>query len=269
MRIDLHVHSTASDGALPPEAVVRAARAGGLDLIAVADHDTTAGVAPATQAADGLVVVPAVELSTTFQDIDLHLLGYFVDPQAPGLLRHASIATERREQRIRGMLQLLERQGLHVPMDAVRAAAGDAALARPHLARAMVEVDAVPSINDAFDRFIGDRGPAFLPTFLPPPDQAIRLIHDAGGLAAWAHPPASMLVTHIRSFADLGLDAIECFRPRASQAETERALRIARQHHLLATGGSDWHGPWSGELGAFFLGLDDVGEFLRRGGVLA
>ncbi|MEJ2218429.1 MAG: PHP domain-containing protein [Gemmatimonadota bacterium] len=267
MRIDLHVHSTASDGALPPEAVVRAACDGGLDMIALADHDTTAGVARAAEAAGALVVVPAIEVSTTFGDIDLHILGYFVDPEAPGLLRHERAAAQRREERIRGMLDLLERHGVHVPLDAVRQAAGEAALARPHLARAMVDSDAVRSINDAFETFIGDGGPAFLPTYLPPPADAIRMIHDAGGLAVWAHPPTPLLETRTGEFARLGLDGIECRRPRMTRSETDRALRIAQEHNLLPTGGSDWHGPWSGELGAFFLEPTDIPEFLERGGI--
>lgn len=265
MRIDLHVHSSASDGALPPEAVVRAARDGGLDLIALADHDTTAGVPRAMDAAEGLVVVSAIEVSSTYQDSDLHILGYFVDPQAPALHRYARVAAELREERIRGMLDLLARQGLHVPLDAVRHAAGDAALARPHLARAMVDADAVRSINDAFDQFIGDGGPAFLPTHLPPPAEAIGLIHETGGLAVWAHPPAGLLETRTGEFARLGLDGIECRRPRLTRGEIQRALHIAREHDLLCTGGSDWHGPWSGELGAFYLERDDVRAFLERG----
>jgi predicted metal-dependent phosphoesterase TrpH len=267
VRIDLHVHSTASDGALPPEAVVRAARDGGLDLIALADHDTTAGVGPALEAAEGLTVIPAIEVSTTFQDIDLHILGYFVDPQAPALLRHARAAARLREERIRGMLDLLARHGVHVPLDAVREAAGDAALARPHLARAMVDSDAVRSVNDAFDTFIGDGGPAFLPTRLPPPADAIRMIHETGGLAVWAHPPATLLESRTGEFARLGLDGIECRRPRMTRGEIDRALRVAREHNLLSTGGSDWHGPWSGELGAFCLQRDDIPEFLERGGL--
>jgi len=245
---------------------VRAARDGGLDLIALADHDTTAGIAPARAAAEGLTVISAIEVSTTFEDVDLHILGYFVDPEAPALLRHARSATELRETRIRGMLELLERRGVHVPIEAVREAAGGAALARPHLARAMVDADAVRSINDAFDAFIGDGGPAFLPTRLPPPADAIRMIHEAGGLAVWAHPPANLVESQTGDFARLGLDGIECRRPRMTRGEINRALRIAREHHLLPTGGSDWHGPWSGELGAFYLEPDDVREFLERGG---
>ncbi|MEJ2186839.1 MAG: hypothetical protein P8Z36_12985 [Gemmatimonadota bacterium] len=165
------------------------------------------------------------------------------------------------------MLDLLERHGVHVPFDAVREAAGDAALARPHLARAMVASDAVRSINDAFDTFIGDGGPAFLPTRLPPPADAIRLIHESGGLAIWAHPPASLLETRAGEFARLGLDGVECRRPRMTRGEIERALKVARAHHLLPTGGSDWHGPWSGDLGAFYLERDDLREFLERGGL--
>lgn len=265
MRIDLHVHSTASDGALPPEAVVRAARDGGLDLIALADHDTTAGVGPALAAAEGIVVIPAIEVSTTFEDIDLHILGYFVDPQAAGLLRHARAAAQLREERIRGMLDLLKQHGVHVPLDAVREAAGDAALARPHLARAMVDADAVRSVNDAFDAFIGDGGPAFLPTRLPPPADAIRLIHEAGGVAVWAHPPAKLLESQTAEFARKGLDGVECRRPRMTRGEIDRALRIAREYGLLPTGGSDWHGPWNGDLGAFYLEPDDIPGFLERG----
>jgi len=264
VRIDLHIHSNASDGALPPAELVDAAVAGGLDLIALADHDTAAGVHPAMAAArDRIHVLPAIEISTTHRAIDLHVLGYDIDPEHPDILAFAETARVRREERIRAMLGRLEGLGVDLALDDVHDMAGDArALARPHLARAMLEHGAVGSLAEAFDRFIGDGKPAFLATQLPPPREAFDLVHNAGGLAVWAHPPADLLERELVDFVRHGLDGIECHRPRLTREETRRAVRHARRNDLLITGGSDWHGPWNGELGAFHLEPGDIEAFL-------
>lgn len=269
MRIDLHLHSDASDGAMAPAAVVDAAVAGGLDLIALADHDTVAGVAPASEAATGrLHVLPAIEVSTTHGPADLHILGYNVDIADQRLNAYVQTARDRREERVVSMIGLLDDLGLPLELDDVWNAAGHAsALARPHLARAMLERGLVGSISEAFDRYIGDGGPAFLPTRLPPPAEAIDLIHSAGGIAVWAHPPLDGLEGLVERFARDGLDGLECHRPRLNRAEIRRISRAARRNDLLITGGSDWHGPWNGELGSFFLEPADVEAFLERAGI--
>jgi 3',5'-nucleoside bisphosphate phosphatase len=270
LRIDLHIHSTASDGSLSPAAVVTAARAGRLHVIAVADHDTVGGVREAQAAATGSVhVIPALEISTYHGGSELHMLGYFIDPQNPTLLRFGERAAGRREERMRDMIDRLGGVGIHVAWADVLAAAGSRpdSIGRPHLARALVQRGFVPTVAEAFDRYIGDHGPAFVPTRLVTPAQAIELIHAVGGVAVWAHPRPDLLEAELPEFTAAGLDGIECYRPRLSSPEADRLAAIATRHGLFVTGGSDWHGDWHGPLGDFAVERDDVAAFLEIGGI--
>lgn len=268
--IDLHIHSTASDGAYPPSEVVERAIQGGLHTIALADHDTVAGVADAIATAGSRIqVIPAIEISAGHRGRDLHILGYFVDITFPRLVEFSRRALLVREERVRGMIERLEGLGVDVDFGQVLEAAGpDAgALARPHLARALLAGGHVGSINEAFERFIGDEGPAFVPVDNLDVAGAIELIHQAGGIAVWAHPPMPLLGSALRQFVDAGLDGIECFRPRVQDVDLNRLLNKARDHRLIVTGGSDWHGDWHGPLGSFSLQRDQVSDFLQRGGL--
>lgn len=270
MRIDLHIHSTASDGSLSPGAVVQAARTGGLHIIALADHDTVAGVATAQQAAEGsLHVIPALELSTHHDGGELHMLGYYVDPVNPALARFGSRASSRREERMRDMIDRLDAVGVHVDYADVLAAAGPRpeSIGRPHLARALVQRGYVATMSDAFDRYIGDDGPAFVSTRLLSPADAIELIHAAGGIAVWAHPRSDLLEPMLPALVEQGLDGVECYRPRVGPSEAERIAQLAARHNLLITGGSDWHGDWHGPLGGFAVDREDVAAFLEVGGI--
>lgn len=268
MKLDLHIHSTASDGAVPPAGIVSRARAGGLALIALADHDTVAGVPAALAAASdgGVHVIPAIEISASHRERDIHVLGYGIDPHHPVMESYGARARIAREERIREMVHLLTQLEVEVDFDAVLAEAGPdaAALARPHLARVLWTQGHVGSVAEAFDRYIGDEGPAFVPVQLLDVAGAIASIHDAGGLAVWAHPPLPMLGGALREFVDAGLDGLECHRPRVVPEDLNRLLNKARQHDLLVTGGSDWHGEWHGDLGSFHLGREQVAAFLER-----
>jgi predicted metal-dependent phosphoesterase TrpH len=270
VRVDLHVHSSASDGALPPETLAEQARAGGLDLIAVADHDTVAGVEPARAAApDGLTVLSAIEISASHRGRDIHVLGYGVDPRAPALLDYTGQARQARADRIREMIRRLANQDIHVSYEDVLEQAGPDArvLARPHLARALQKAGHVDSIAQAFDWYIGDDGPAFVPTELIDVPGAIALIQDTGGIAVWAHPPLILLGGALREFVDAGLQGLECYRPRVTPQDLNRLLNKAAHHQLLVTGGSDWHGDWHGPLGSFHVDPDAVAPFLERVGL--
>ncbi len=268
MRIDLHIHSTVSDGALAPAEVVEAAVAGRLDVVALADHDTTAGIAEARRAARGrLEVVPAIEVSSTHGDAEIHILGYLVDPDHPALVRHATQAVERRDERMQGMIRRLEALGVAIDYEDVVAAAGAGPVGRPHLARALVDAGYVRTVQEAFDRFLADGGPAFLPTELLTPRDAIELIHAAGGVAVWAHPPFEVLERELGDFVDWGLEGIECYRPMNTKSQTRRLEDAARAHGLLTTGGSDWHGEWSGPLGSFAVDRPHVAALLELVGI--
>ncbi|HEX2167865.1 MAG TPA: PHP domain-containing protein [Longimicrobiales bacterium] len=270
MRIDLHIHSTASDGSLSPGAVVAAARAGGLHVIAVADHDTVGGVAAAQAAAHGFVhVIPALELSTYDAGAEYHVLGYFVDPLNPALVAHGARASGARETRMHDMLERLGAIGVEVAFEDVLAAAGTKpeSLGRPHLARALHQRGHVSTVSEAFDRYIGDQGPAFVPTALITPFEAIEIIHAAGGVAVWAHPRPDALQTALSALVAHGLDGVECYRPRLTKADTDRISGIAAGAGLFVTGGSDWHGEWQGRLGDFAVDRDEVAAFLDIGGI--
>ena len=270
MRIDLHLHSTASDGSLSPSALVCAARAGGLHVIALTDHDTSAGVAEACAAGVGSIhVISGIELSTMHEGAEVHVLGYFVDPTHPRLVEYANSAEEARHERMRDMLGRLNSLGVSIPYQEVLDVAGPTARAigRPHLARALVQRGYAHSHADAFDRFIGDAGPAYLPISLVNVREAIELIHDAGGLAIWAHPRPEVFHRELRRFAAWGLDGAECFRPRADASDSLRLEAACKLNRLLVTGGSDWHGSWHGRLGTWSVSCDEVGAFLERGGI--
>jgi predicted metal-dependent phosphoesterase TrpH len=271
MRLDLHIHSTASDGVWSPAAVARRA-AGRLDVIALTDHDTTAGVDAARRAADGLPlhVIPGVELSSTWRGKDIHVLGYFVDPAAAALREHEVRAEGARERRMAAMIERLRDQGVHVEMEAVLAAAGPerGSLGRPHLARALVAAGHAVSVPDAFDRWIGDAHPAFVPTAMVDPAGAVGIVRSAGGIAVWAHPPIDLIDALLPGMVSAGLRGLEVYRPRADSEQMGRLERIARTAGLLVTGGSDWHTPDAGsELGDFHVTGDELARFLEEGGM--
>ena len=270
MRIDLHLHSTASDGSLSPSALAWAARSGGLDVIAIADHDTTAGIREARNSNTGNIhIIPAIELSCTYLEREVHILGYFIDPDDPGIVSYASAAVDRRLERMRQMIDRLADMRVHVTLDEVIAAAepGARVLGRPHLARVLVARGFASNVADAFDRLIGDQSPAFVPTRLLEPCDAIRLIHGAGGVAIWAHPRSDAFQRDADAFVKWELDGVECYRPRATLQEIAQFEDYAQRNGLLLSGGSDWHGVWQGRLGDFFVSPEEIGKLLERGGI--
>lgn len=272
MRLDLHIHSTASDGALSPMVVLEMAEAARLDVIALADHDTTAGVRRLNNLGvkGPIQVVPALEVSSTLDGREFHFLGYFVDPEADQIRRHEVRAIRLREKRMLGMIQRLEDQGVKVGFESVVAAAGPegTALSRPHLAQALVAAGHVTSVPGAFDQFIGDEHPAFLPTSLLSPEEAIRLILDSGGIPVWAHPPEDRVESFIHRFVQAGLRGLEVYRPRHDPRYALRLEGLCRVWKLVMSGGSDWHGPGRGsDLGRFFVTAEEVSALLEEGGM--
>lgn len=257
LRVDLHVHSTASDGRLRPAEVVAAAVEGRLDVIALTDHDTAAGVAEAREAARDLPlrVIPGIEISTRHGDAELHVLGYHVDPASPPIVRHQEESVRRREDRMRRMVERLRGQGIDILYDDVVRVAGPEAeiLARPHLARALLEGRHIRTYGEAFERYLRDGASAYVTTDYPAAAEAIGTIHAAGGLAVWAHPPPELFEAEVRALAGLGLDGIECWRPGHDAEYTQLLEAAARELGLLMTGGSDWHGPYRSRLGEFAL----------------
>lgn len=268
VRADLHVHSTASDGSLSPGAVLAGARSGRLDVIAICDHDTIAGVGAVLDAApDGLRIIPALEISSLWELRELHILGYFVDATHPRLLAYSTEAAQRREQRMREMLARLRTSGVDVAYeDVVRAAeVPPQCIGRPHLARALVQRGHARTIGEAFDRWIGDEHHAYVAVDLLGARAAIDLIHDVGGLAFWAHPRVEIFDREIRRFREWGMDGVECYRPRLAPAEVQYFETAANDLGMLRSGGSDWHGSWHGRLGDFAVGDQEIGALLAHG----
>ena len=270
--IDLHTHTTASDGTCSPDELVRLAAGAGLTVIAVADHDTMNAVPAATAAArdHGLEVVPGIEITSVLDGRDVHVLGYFVDPDFPELqallLRHR----QERMARARDIGHRLARCGAPIDVDALLAAAppnAGKALARPQIARALIEHGHVATVAEAFDRFLGETCPAYVPHTGAPPHDVIGLIARAGGFSSMAHPGTTNRDDQIAPLRDAGLDAIEAHHSAHTPDLTARYLDLARQFDLAVTGGSDFHGPgtrrseWFGKM---HLPEAHYQEFLRR-----
>lgn len=250
--------------------MVWAARAGGLDVIAITDHDTCAGVPEAMAALPhSMHVIPGIELSTTLDGLEIHVLGYFIDPENAELRAHGLHAIEARRARVKRILEMLREYNIDISFDDVLAATegSTSILGRPHVARAMHRKGYVQTPAEAFDRFLGDAGPCFLPTELLHPKAAIELIKHAGGVALWAHPRADALDKYLGDMAQWGMSGLECFRPRASPSDIESIQGLAARHNMLLSGGSDWHGSWHGRLGDFYINSDDVSSLLERGGL--
>lgn len=246
MRADLHVHSIASDGTLTPEALVRRAIEAGLDVLALADHDSVEGVGEALRAAEGtdLTVVPAVELSAASGDgRDIHVLGYFIDIADPSLTGHLDALREKRRTRAEAMVASLDEAGYRIGLDAVLRLAGGGAVGRSHVARALVEAGYAGSVGEAFDTFIGRGRPFYRAKTVDGLAGVIARVHDAGGLAVLAHPGSTRVDDLLPAAIAQGLDGIEAYHSDHSETQRLRYARFAAEHGLLVTGGSDFHGP--------------------------
>jgi hypothetical protein len=256
VRIDLHVHSNASDGTDDPALVMRRAAAAGLDVVALTDHDTQAGVGEASAALpDGLALVPGMELSCQLGERSVHLLGYLFDPADPALGAETARARDDRVYRARAMTARLAELGTGVTWEQVSAIAGDAVVGRPHLARALVAAGAIESTADAFtERWIGDGGRAFVGRYAPELTRAVGLIRAAGGVPVLAHPRSpgyEVPYAVIEELAGAGLGGIEVFHFDHDEAERVRLAGLAASLDLIMTGGSDDHGAYSpGAAGA-------------------
>lgn len=265
-RVDLHIHSTCSDGYYAPEALVQMAAEAGLVAIALADHDNVDGIGAAQQAGTelGIEVLGGVELSTQWYDYyDMHLLGYGFNHQDPYMIRELTEFQEFRSSRNRQIIErvngkLADEERKPLDADQVRQLAGGT-IGRPHIAQALREAGYVAHNDEAFERYLI---PCNVPKRYFPVDEAIRLIHRSGGVAVLAHPPyitrdPRKLEALVAELVPLGLDGIEAYNNGASEEVTDQAIKLARRHGLIVTGGSDFHGdPGSNiEIGRGFRGM--------------
>lgn len=245
-RGDFHCHSTASDGRLSPAAVVRLAASRGVSVLALTDHDTTAGLAEASSAAATLDVtlISGVELACDLPGNELHMLGLFIDPAAPELRARMREMREERITRGRRTTEALASAGAPVDWARVQAIAGEASVGRPHVARALVEAGHVASIEEAFDRFLARGRPAYVERARLEPAEAIALIRGASGLPVFAHPPfTDDYAAWAEELTDIGLWGLEVYYGAYPADQVEVLRNLAERLGLAATGGSDFHAP--------------------------
>lgn len=261
--VDLHMHSTASDGSRSPAEVVRAAKRASLAAIALTDHDTVAGLAEAaiTGAELGVRIVNGVELSAVEGQTETHLLGLHLHDTAV-LEQGLGELREMRGRRAARIVELLQSQGVQVTLDDVLLQAGAGAIGRPHVARALVADGWATDVRDAFDRYLGAGRPAFVAKEQLGMREAIAMVHAAGGLAVLAHPGQGGTRERIEALAALGLDGVEVKHPSHSPQDVARLRACVDQLGLIPSGGSDWHGAADGPrtIGMMHVPI----EWLRR-----
>ena len=259
--VDLHCHTTASDGTFTPGALVEEARRRGLLAIAVTDHDSVAGIdeAAAKGAAVGVEVVPGLELSTDVDDGEVHILGYLIDREDRDLRDLLESQRQSRLQRVRKMLDRLSDLGVQLSMDEVRRFSDGGTLGRPHVAQALIWAGQVGSWDEAFSRYIGRHAPAYVRRSKLSPHDAVRAIRAAGGVPVLAHPGLSGHDDMIHSLVEAGLAGIEAIYPDHSEEQRTRYAGLARQYGLIVTAGSDCHGPKSSSGTRIGLATTDYG----------
>jgi predicted metal-dependent phosphoesterase TrpH len=256
-RVDLHVHSTASDGKFTPEEIVRKAAALGITYLSLTDHDSVDGIASAVKAASAfprLTFIPGVEVSTDVAEGEIHILGYFIDYHNQELSDALKRFRTSREGRAQGMVDKLAGLGMAIDWKRVREIAGDGAIGRPHIAQAMLEKGYIDSFKEAFDKYIGRDGPAYVEREKITPEEAVALVIRSGGLPVLAHPfTVKNMEKWVAALKAVGLVGIEAYYKDNTPEETEATLKIADRFELVATGGTDFHG------------IEDTGEVMMGG----
>jgi len=247
--IDLHSHTTASDGSLAPRELVREAARRGVRVLAITDHDSTEGLAEALEEAakhPPLEIVPGVELNTDVEGGEIHILGFFVDYLAEWF---QTLLRELREERVQRVYRIAERLaalGLPIEPQEVFALVKEGSAGRPHVAQVLVQRGYVKTMREAFDRYLRNGGPAAVPRKKLSPEGAIEVIRRANGVAVFAHPGLAGKDDLIPGLIQAGLQGIECYYLEHSPGQTATYLQLCKDHHLVSTGGSDYHGPQQG-----------------------
>jgi predicted metal-dependent phosphoesterase TrpH len=244
VEVDLHLHTTASDGTLTPKQLIDQISSTTLQTVAVTDHDSTNGVAEAIETANvypHLSVIPGIELGTATDDSDLHLIGYFIDPQNSKLQTKLEQFRIERVDAARAMVDKLAEIKRPVSWERVIEMA-KGSVGRPHIARAMVEAGHADTVAEAFDRFLGDNGIARIPRPKLHPVQALEMIHSAGGIGAIAHPrTVNKLDSLVKQLVEAGLVGIEVYAEKYASDRRDSYLDIATRHNLVPSGGTDYH----------------------------
>ncbi|NLB18169.1 MAG: PHP domain-containing protein [Syntrophomonadaceae bacterium] len=273
MGYDLHVHTTASDGIVPPADVVRRGVELKLEGIAITDHDTVDGIISALEYIDKEGVefdlIPGIELSIDFDLEEVHLLGYFIDYRNPQLLEKLILFRDARTQRAVKMVEKLNQMGLRVDYDRVREIAVGGLIGRPHVAQVLMEKGYVRTIKEAFEKYLGRGRSAYFPRYKLLPRESIKLIKECGGISILAHPGHIKDQRLVDEMICLGINGIEVFYPEHSEQQTSYYRELSQAKGLLITGGSDFHGESAerNEMGAVRIErryVEDMKSFLNR-----
>ena len=242
--VDLHIHTTSSDGLLSPEEVVEIAKRAGLSAIAIADHDAIDGIFRAKVKAEELKIelIPAVELSVSYKGDDFHMLAYLVDYEDENFRKRIESFRDERLQRGEKMVKKLNEMGINLSLDAVRAIAQNSSVGRPHLADALIKGEYVHTYEEAFARYLGYHAPAYVPKKYLTPEEGIELIHAVKGISVLAHPGTTRRDEVIPDLIGFGLDGLEAYHSQHDLETTQYYINLANKFGLIYTGGSDCHG---------------------------
>ncbi len=269
MSVDLHIHTTYSDGGSTPEEIVGMAKSIGLEAIAITDHDTLEGIEPALRAglSSGIEVLPGIELGSYCQGEEIHILGYLVELNNRIFMEKLAFLRETRVYRMERMVEKLRELGFPVNIEMITGLSGPGSVGRPHLAAALIKIGVVATVFEAFDRYIGAGRPAYVPRYKMEPVEAVALIKTAGGAPVLAHPGLNKMDHLLGDLIKAGLDGIEVYHPSHTAELSNYYLQIARQNGLTATGGSDYHSPGHKEgsrFGIVTVSYNVVEELKKR-----
>lgn len=243
--IDLHLHTTASDGSFTPSELVEVAKNLGFTTIAITDHDTVGGIAEGKKKAEslGIELIPGIEMNTDFEDTEIHILGYFVDYNDKKFLNKLASLKEARYNRIREIVRKLNQLELVIDFSEVLTLAKGGALGRPHVAQIMLEKGYVNEWSEAFDKYIGRSAPAYVERKKVTPKEAINIIKEAKGIPVVAHPVLIGRDELLNKLVDWGIQGIEAYHTEQNKEDSKRYLKFAKENNLIITAGSDCHGP--------------------------
>jgi 3',5'-nucleoside bisphosphate phosphatase len=261
-KIDLHTHTNLSDGVLSPTQLVQRAHERGLDIISITDHDSVNGIKEAAEFGKtiGVEIISGVEISTDVDDKEVHLLAYFIDIENEELKKYLSFFRDERMHRARRIVKKLNHLGFKISIDDVIERSKNSAIGRPHIAYTMVDLGLIQNYQQAFEKYIGDNGPAFERKIHVSAQSALKLISDAGGLSFIAHP-GFMKENLLLSLIKAGVDGIECVHPSHSENQVQFYKGIVNQYCLLESGGSDFHGGKKADdenLGKYYVSLNII-----------
>lgn len=264
MKADLHIHTSLSDGTCLPEEIVNAARQGGLDLIAITDHDTFSGFRAAAQVDQSDVkIIAGIEFSTFFNGDEVHILGYFPGDVPENVEAFALKSQQYRQERVRECLKNLEKENVRVAFHEVEKLVKGDVFTRNHIANSLLKRRIVSSIGFAFEKYLNySRG--IVPHLPVKAEQAIEVIHEGGGKAVWAHPDFDVFDSQVETLVSMGLDGVEVSRKKSEGVYTYYLERVAEDFELIRTGGSDFHGyERNFSLGDYYVDGKKIRRFLE------